>query len=213
MASMPSHEHAGRAAGRDPGMVPARTTCGRGCAFAPRCDVLPAEAAAARGNWLLASRASVTAGACWVAALLPREEEAGIARARAGPRAREQQRRSRRREPAQARPLARPWFGKRRRQSRAVDDVSFTVERRRDAGAGRRIGLRQDDDRQVVVRLVEPTSGSVRLEGEELTTLSAERMRQRRKDLQIVFQDPYASLDPRLAAGEISPSRCATSPA
>jgi len=54
-----------------------------------------------------------------------------------------------------------------------------------------------------VVRLVEPTSGSVKLEGEELTTLSPERMRQRRKDLQIVFQDPYASLDPRLPAGEI----------
>ena len=54
-----------------------------------------------------------------------------------------------------------------------------------------------------VLRLVEPTSGSVRLNGEELLELSAPQMRLRRRDVQIIFQDPYASLSPRLSAGEI----------
>jgi peptide/nickel transport system ATP-binding protein len=54
-----------------------------------------------------------------------------------------------------------------------------------------------------VLRLVEPTAGSVRLDGEELLTLSAGEMRRRRRELQIIFQDPYASLSPRLTAGDI----------
>ena len=54
-----------------------------------------------------------------------------------------------------------------------------------------------------MLRLVEPTSGSVRLEGKELLTLDTEQMRLQRRQLQIIFQDPYASLNPRLAAGEI----------
>jgi peptide/nickel transport system ATP-binding protein len=53
------------------------------------------------------------------------------------------------------------------------------------------------------MRLIEPTAGSVQLDGEELTTLSAGQMRQRRRDIQIIFQDPYGSLSPRLTAGEI----------
>src|SRR3546814_13079022 len=52
------------------------------------------------------------------------------------------------------------------------------------------------------MRLVEPTSGSVRLDGKELATLSVEKMRAHRRAVQIIFQDPYASLSPRLTAGE-----------
>ena len=96
-----------------------------------------------------------------------------------------------------------PWIGKGRPPIQAVDDVSFTVERGETLALVGESGCGKTTTAKSVVRLVEPTSGSVKLEGEELTTLSAERMRQRRKDLQIVFQDPYASLDPRLAAGEI----------
>ena len=54
-----------------------------------------------------------------------------------------------------------------------------------------------------VMRLIEPTSGSVELEGKELLGMPADAMRQHRRDLQIIFQDPYASLNPRLTAGEI----------
>ena len=95
------------------------------------------------------------------------------------------------------------WFGPARPPIQAVDDISFTVERGETLALVGESGCGKTTTAKSVVRLVEPTSGSIRLEGEELTTLSAERMRQRRKDLQIVFQDPYASLDPRLAAGEI----------
>jgi oligopeptide/dipeptide ABC transporter ATP-binding protein len=52
-----------------------------------------------------------------------------------------------------------------------------------------------------VLRLVEPTAGSVRFQGEELVGLRPDRLRQLRRDMQIVFQDPYASLDPRLTVG------------
>jgi peptide/nickel transport system ATP-binding protein len=54
-----------------------------------------------------------------------------------------------------------------------------------------------------VLRLIEPTSGSVKLEGEELLTLNSEQMRLRRHQMQIIFQDPYASLNPRMTAGDI----------
>ena len=96
-----------------------------------------------------------------------------------------------------------PWFGPARPPIQAVDDVSFEVARGETLALVGESGCGKTTTAKSVVRLIEPTSGSVRLEGEELTTLSAEQMRQRRKDLQIVFQDPYASLDPRLAAGEI----------
>ena len=95
------------------------------------------------------------------------------------------------------------WLGRSRPPIQAVDDVSFTVERGETLALVGESGCGKTTTAKSVVRLVEPTSGSIKLDGEELTTLSAERMRQRRKDLQIVFQDPYASLDPRLAAGAI----------
>ena len=96
-----------------------------------------------------------------------------------------------------------PWLGPARPPIQAVDDVSFDVARGETLALVGESGCGKTTTAKAVVRLIEPTSGSVKLEGEELTTLSAERMRLRRKDLQIVFQDPYASLDPRLAAGEI----------
>ena len=94
-----------------------------------------------------------------------------------------------------------PWIGKARPPIQAVDDVSFTVERGETLALVGESGCGKTTTAKSVVRLVEPTSGSVRLEGEELTTLSAERMRQRRKDLQIVFQDPVRLARPAPAGG------------
>jgi peptide/nickel transport system ATP-binding protein len=85
----------------------------------------------------------------------------------------------------------------------AVDDVSFTVGRGETLSLVGESGCGKTTTAKSVMRLVEPTAGSVKLEGEELTTLDAEQMRQRRRDLQIIFQDPYASLNPRLRAGDI----------
>ena len=56
---------------------------------------------------------------------------------------------------------------------------------------------------RLVLRLIEPTAGSVRLDGHDITRLGREEMRPWRKRMQIVFQDPYASLNPRLTAGRI----------
>ena len=85
----------------------------------------------------------------------------------------------------------------------AVDDVSFSVARGETLALVGESGCGKTTTAKSVMRLIEPTSGSVQLDGEELLTLSREAMRQRRRDVQIVFQDPYASLSPRLAAGEI----------
>src|SRR5206468_642617 len=54
-----------------------------------------------------------------------------------------------------------------------------------------------------VLRLVEPSSGSVRFRGENMLAFSSRRMRQARRDMQIVFQDPYSSLNPRMRARQI----------
>jgi peptide/nickel transport system ATP-binding protein len=85
----------------------------------------------------------------------------------------------------------------------AVDGVSFEVARGETLALVGESGCGKTTTAKSVLRLIEPTSGSVQLDGEELLTLSAEQMRQRRRDLQIIFQDPYASLSPRLTAGAI----------
>jgi len=95
------------------------------------------------------------------------------------------------------------WLAPFKPPIQAVDGVSFDVARGETLSLVGESGCGKTTTAKSVMRLVEPTSGSVRLDGEELTTLSPEQMRQRRRDLQIIFQDPYASLSPRLPAGEI----------
>ena len=85
----------------------------------------------------------------------------------------------------------------------AVDGVSFSVARGETLSLVGESGCGKTTTAKSVMRLVEPTSGSVELEGEELLTLSSNEMRLRRRQLQIIFQDPYASLNPRLTAGDI----------
>ncbi|UIF90384.1 ABC transporter ATP-binding protein [Cupriavidus sp. UYPR2.512] len=97
----------------------------------------------------------------------------------------------------------RRWLAPCKPPIQAVDDVSFTVERGETLSLVGESGCGKTTTAKSVLRLIEPTSGSVRLDGEELLGLPASAMRQRRRDLQIIFQDPYASLSPRLTAGEI----------
>ena len=97
----------------------------------------------------------------------------------------------------------RRWLAPAQAAVQAVHDVSFELQRAETLSLVGESGCGKTTTAKSILRLIDPTSGSVRLEGEELLTLSSSQMRQRRRDLQIIFQDPYASLNPRLRAGEI----------
>ncbi|MBC7380977.1 MAG: dipeptide ABC transporter ATP-binding protein [Burkholderiaceae bacterium] len=97
----------------------------------------------------------------------------------------------------------RRWFGPQKPDIQAVDGVSFTLGRGETLALVGESGCGKTTTAKSVLRLVEPTSGSVQLEGEELVGLDANAMRERRQQMQIIFQDPYASLNPRMRAGDI----------
>ena len=85
----------------------------------------------------------------------------------------------------------------------AVDGVSFDLAHGETLSLVGESGCGKTTTAKSVMRLIEPTSGSIVLDGKELMGLSKEAMRQRRSEVQIVFQDPYASLNPRMTAGDI----------
>src|SRR5262245_16934533 len=86
---------------------------------------------------------------------------------------------------------------------RAVDDVSFAIAPGETFGLVGESGSGKTTTGRCVLRLVEPTSGQVIFKGTDVGTLPAKALRQARRHFQIVFQDPYSSLNPRLRVGEI----------
>ncbi|MFT3747618.1 MAG: ABC transporter ATP-binding protein [Agriterribacter sp.] len=84
---------------------------------------------------------------------------------------------------------------------KAVDDVSFTIQPGETLGLVGESGCGKTTLGRSLLRLVEPTSGSMYYKGENLLSLSSASLRQKRKDIQIIFQDPYSSLNPRVTVG------------
>jgi len=84
----------------------------------------------------------------------------------------------------------------------AVDDVSFTVKQGETLGLVGESGCGKTTIGRAILRLTEPTAGEVEFDGKNLLKLKGEEMKAVRRDMQIIFQDPYASLDPRVRIGD-----------
>ena len=85
----------------------------------------------------------------------------------------------------------------------AVDDVSLSIERGKTLGVVGESGCGKSTTGRCILRLIEPTSGEVTFDGRDVVRLSARELKALRKDMQIIFQDPYASLDPRKSVSQI----------
>ena len=98
-------------------------------------------------------------------------------------------------------PIKKGIFSKTVGNVKAVDDVSFTIKRGETLGLVGESGCGKTTTGRCILRLVEPTAGSVKFEGEEVTTMNQQRLREMRRQMQIIFQDPYSSLNPRITVG------------
>jgi oligopeptide transport system ATP-binding protein len=100
-------------------------------------------------------------------------------------------------------PVRRGLFTRARAFVKAVDDVSFSIAPGETLGLVGESGCGKTTLGRAIVRLLKPAAGSIRLAGEDIADLSAAQMRARRRICQMIFQDPFTSLDPRLTVGRI----------
>ncbi|MGQ0829465.1 MAG: ABC transporter ATP-binding protein [Bacteroidota bacterium] len=99
-------------------------------------------------------------------------------------------------------PINKGIFGRAKNYVHAVDDVTFDVYPGETLGLVGESGCGKTTLGRTILRLIEPTEGSIIFSGKSITELKAKEMRELRKDIQIVFQDPYSSLNPRITIGQ-----------
>jgi len=100
-------------------------------------------------------------------------------------------------------PAGNSWTGSPEAGVRAVDDVSLDIHQGETLGLVGESGSGKSTLGRLVLRLIEPTSGSIQFDGQDLLSRSRSQMRRLRRNMQIIFQDPFSSLDPRMRVEDL----------